>query len=279
MALSMLALARECLNISGMVSARRDIFALRSLPPPRSLQDELKFIRRTRCRPKGPFDLRVTDVAEGKISVSWVDQSDNEDGFKIRFRGKRQGVSDHTGSQSVGRNQQAGETGQVSASLTDLRGNYEYTISVVAFNAGGESSPSNEVQATTPYIETKRVDLKREDIVEGPVPYAGKFPSFGSVPAGRLLRIRIPASGFADWALAFVKHGHSTNECNNASAVVVIGEGQTTTSAQLKEIYGVAEPPFTTLAPIPFIACYRTTNPASLPDLVTIEIVVIFDMT
>src|SRR5688500_3436685 len=109
-------------------------------------------------------------------------------------------------------------------------------------------------------VKTETVNLRREIIVQGPIPYAGKFPPFGIVPAGRLLRIRIPAVGFPNLALAFVKRGHSTQECNDASAVVVIGEGQTTTPAQLMEIYGVVEPEFTTLAPIPFIACYRTTN-------------------
>jgi Fibronectin type III domain len=143
MALSMRTIALECLNIMGAVSARKDILPLRSLPPPRSLRNELTFIRRTRCRPKAPSGLRVTDVADRKVSVSWIDQSDNEDGFSIQFLGKRAGESDHTGSQSVGPN-------EVSASLTGLRSSHEYTISVAAFNAAGESQRSNEVRATTP---------------------------------------------------------------------------------------------------------------------------------
>jgi hypothetical protein len=93
--------------------------------------------------PNTPTGLQVTNVADRIISVSWMDQSADEDGFLVRFRGKRAGESDHTGTKSVGRN-------QVSTSLTGLRSNYEYTISVVAFNAGGESPSSNEVRATTP---------------------------------------------------------------------------------------------------------------------------------
>ena len=65
-------------------------------------------------KPEGPTNLRVTNVAAGTISVSWIDQSEKEDGFSIRFRGQRAGFSDHTGTQSVGRN-------AVSASLTGLR--------------------------------------------------------------------------------------------------------------------------------------------------------------
>jgi Fibronectin type III domain len=97
--------------------------------------------------PAAPTDLRVTDVADRRISVAWTDHSDNEDGFRIRFRGQavsgQETLPDHTGTISVGRN-------VVSASLTDLKSGYEYTISVTAFDAAGESGSSNEVRATTP---------------------------------------------------------------------------------------------------------------------------------
>jgi len=238
------------------------------------LRSGLKSIHLTRCKPERPTELRVELTTAGRIDLRWVDNSDNERGFYIRFRGKRTEFDDHTDTSQT-------NTDIAYASLSDLRSGFTYTIRVVAYNQAGESPPSNEVQATTPNVaETERVQLRREVIVQGPVPYAGKFPAFGVIPAGRLLRLRLPQLGFPDVALAFVKRGHSTQECNDPSAVVVIGEGQTTTPAQLKEIYGVDEPRFTTLAPLPFLACYRTTNPsAPLPDFVTIEIEVIFDMT
>jgi hypothetical protein len=143
MALSMREIARKCLNRFGAISVQSDILALRQLPPPRSLQDELNFIQTNRCPPKGPTNLRVTGVADRTIHLAWSDQSDNEDGFKIRFRGKKAGLADHTGSKTVGRN-------VASATLDSLRSNHEYTISVLAFNSGGESPSSNTVQATTP---------------------------------------------------------------------------------------------------------------------------------
>jgi len=93
--------------------------------------------------PKSPANLKVTSVAVGKIDVAWTDQSNNEDGFRVRFRGKGEGLGDHIGTTTVDRN-------SVTASLTDLRNEYEYTISVVAFNSSGESQSSNEVHATTP---------------------------------------------------------------------------------------------------------------------------------
>jgi hypothetical protein len=93
--------------------------------------------------PKEPSDLKVTDVSDRKIDLTWQDNSSDESGFEIRFVGKRSDFSDHAGTKSVGRN-------VVSASLTGLRSNYEYTISVVAVNPGGSSRSSNKVVATTP---------------------------------------------------------------------------------------------------------------------------------
>jgi hypothetical protein len=49
MAVSVRAVARDCLNMTGSISLLRDILAVRDLPLPRSLQEELDFIRRTRC--------------------------------------------------------------------------------------------------------------------------------------------------------------------------------------------------------------------------------------
>jgi hypothetical protein len=142
--LSLRAIAQDCLGITGEVSVRRDILVRRAHPPPRSLRDELRFVRRNYCTPERPTNLRVTDVADRRISVSWIDHSDNEDGFAIRFSGRRSDVTArHTGTTRVG-------SDEVSASLTGLRSSYEYTMSVVAFNRGGASQGSNEVRATTP---------------------------------------------------------------------------------------------------------------------------------
>jgi Fibronectin type III domain len=94
-------------------------------------------------RPTRPTDLRVTDVADRKISVSWRDRSFNESGFRIRFRGERAGFFDHNGTRTVGRN-------ETSASLTGLHNNTEYTISIAAFNDGGQTGFSGPVRATTP---------------------------------------------------------------------------------------------------------------------------------
>jgi hypothetical protein len=57
--------------------------------PPWSIVGTGMFDPRT-SRPKAPTGLRVTDVADRKISVAWLDQSDNEDGFRSDFAGREQ---------------------------------------------------------------------------------------------------------------------------------------------------------------------------------------------
>ena len=185
MTLSVLTIARKCLDIRGPFAIRQDVLMHQR---PASLRSELKNIYRTRCKPERPTELRVTSTTAGRIDLRWVDNADNERGFYIRFRGKRTGFDDHTDTSQA-------NPDQTYASLSGLRSGFTYTISVVAYNQAGESPPSNEVQATTPNVaETTPVSLSRRNHVQGPVPYVGKFPGFGVVPAGRLLRIRLPQS-------------------------------------------------------------------------------------
>jgi hypothetical protein len=220
----------------------------------------------TRCRPAAPDDLRVTNVSEGRIDVSWSDNSDNEDGFRLRFRGRKSGLADEEGTVSRGRN-------ETRASIGDLRGGFEYTITVSSFNLAGESRQSEEVHATTPATEeTKDISLQRQIIIEGPIPYVAEFP-LGISPSGRLLKVRNP--GILNLQIHFVKRFHTTAECNNPSAVVNLSGNQTTTSQQMIELFGVAEPRFAAGSPIRFVACVATTQPNV--DLVPIEITIIFD--
>jgi hypothetical protein len=234
------------------------------------LRAELGFIHRTRCKPEAPTNLRVRQVGEGTIDLAWTDNADNEDGFRVRFRGKKTGFGDDEGTETFE------DANRTNASITDLRSGFEYIISVVAFNRAGESPSSNEVQATTPTVEEKRtVNLTRQDTVEGFIPYLGKFPQGGVVPKGRLLRLRVPQIGSPDLAVAFVKRGSTTANCGNPSAVVVIGEGQTTSPEQMIDIFGESEPKFTIQNPVFFVTCVSTPGPP--PNFVPIELTIIFD--
>jgi hypothetical protein len=111
---------------------------------------------------------------------------------------------------------------------------------------------------------------------EGFIPYLGRFPAFGVVPPGRLLRIRVPQVGPVDLSVYFVKAGRSTTECNNHNAVVPVNEGQSTTPAQIAAIFGQSEPNFSTVRPLTFVACIATTA-GEAPNWRNIEITVQFD--
>ena len=94
-------------------------------------------------KPNAPADLTLTKQADRMVTVSWINRSANEDGFEIRFHGTRGGFTDHGGSRKVERN-------VTTADLAGLRSGYDYRISVIAFNAGGDSASSNEIQAALP---------------------------------------------------------------------------------------------------------------------------------
>jgi hypothetical protein len=93
--------------------------------------------------PKAPTRLHVTRIATGEIDVAWTDNSNDEDGFRVHFQGKKADQSDHTGTKAVGPN-------VAGAVLGGLRSGYDYQINVLAFNAAGNSPPSNTVEGTTP---------------------------------------------------------------------------------------------------------------------------------
>jgi hypothetical protein len=128
--------------------------------------------------------------------------------------------------------------------------------------------------APGPSIRT--VSLQRQMVWEGFIPYLGRFPAFGVVPPGRLLKIRIPQIGPVDLTVYFVKAGRSTTECNNPNAVVPLNEGQSTTPTQINAIFGQTEPRFSTTAPLTFVACIGI-NSGEAPDWRNIEITVQFD--
>ncbi len=94
-------------------------------------------------KPNAPANLKLTKVADRTVTVSWVDKSTDEEGFEVRFRGTRDGFSDHTGSRKIDRDATTADVG-------GLHSGTDYVLSVIAFSGGGDSSPSNEVRATLP---------------------------------------------------------------------------------------------------------------------------------
>lgn len=269
MDLSTLAISRDCLNIEGPVSVQRDILVVRDLPLPRSLRDELRFIWMTRCRPKRPTDLRVLAVKEQELDLAWTNNSDNADGIRVSRHGTRAGYPDDVGDDDRSASYQSTKLG--------VRDGYNYTVSIVAFNEVGDSPRSNTIQVTIPVVAETTVvdvDLVRQVVFEGNIPYLGQYPEFGTVQTGRLLKISVPSIG-SDVVVAFVRSGHTTDECGDPTAVVVLAESHSTTPEQIIEIFGVSEPQFSTSSPIVFVACASSSGP--LLDRVPIEITIGYD--
>ncbi len=90
--------------------------------------------------PFPPGNLSAATESDTQINISWTDNSDNEDGFKIER--KTGTVGTYTQLATVGAN----VTGYV---VTDLSANTEYYFRIRAYNSAGKSGYSNEANATT----------------------------------------------------------------------------------------------------------------------------------
>lgn len=90
--------------------------------------------------PAAPSDLTATTVSQTEIALAWVDNSSNEDGFRI-----------DRSPDGVGSWVQIAEVaaGTIAYSDTGLDPATTYYYRVKAYNAGGDSAYSNTASATT----------------------------------------------------------------------------------------------------------------------------------
>ncbi len=95
--------------------------------------------------PPAPSNLVASPISSSKVSLSWVDNSDNEDGFKIERK-------ETGGSYSEIKTLPANTT---SYSDTGLISNHTYSYKISAFNSYGYSSYSNEISVKTASVENK----------------------------------------------------------------------------------------------------------------------------
>lgn len=218
--------------------------------------------------PATPENLRVTSVTAQTIDVSWSESnpvSVELDGFDLYIT--------HGG----GTNSFVHGPADRTASFTGLQSGVEYEIRIDAFNANGYSS-SNVINVTTPIVpQVVTMSLQRQTIVEGPIPYAGQFPPFGTVQAGHLLQIAVPINSGV-LALRIVKVGHSSEECGDDNAVVTVLEGSQTTPTELAAIFGVPYPIKFSTSGISLVACVAQPGGEPIPpNFVNIELTVIYD--
>ncbi len=93
--------------------------------------------------PATPSGLTASAVSSSQINLAWIDNSNNEDGFKIeRCTGSMAGCSSFSQIATVG-------AGVWTYSDIGLAGSTTYTYRVRAYNTGGNSVYSNTAEATT----------------------------------------------------------------------------------------------------------------------------------
>jgi hypothetical protein len=91
--------------------------------------------------PTAPSNLQANAVSSSQINLTWADNSNNEDGFKVK-RCSGSGCTPTTVIATLGAN-------TTSYNNTGLSASTSYSYVVVAFNSGGDSGASNTASATT----------------------------------------------------------------------------------------------------------------------------------
>ena len=88
-----------------------------------------------------PANLQATAVSSSEIDLSWTDNSNNEDGFKIERKTGAKGIWEYLGSVTAN---------VVSCSDTGLTPNAAYYYRVYSYNSSGSSGYSNEANVALP---------------------------------------------------------------------------------------------------------------------------------
>jgi uncharacterized protein len=90
--------------------------------------------------PNQPTNLEVTEIYENDLVIKWIDNSDNEDGFKLERRKSGQGKFDII--TTLPKNMTAYRDEKLETNTT-------YYYRIYAYNSEGSSAPSNTIEAKT----------------------------------------------------------------------------------------------------------------------------------
>ena len=96
--------------------------------------------------PDAPANLAASAISNRRITLSWTDQSSNEDGFAVQRCAGTAATCDASGAFVP-----VGQTAAASTTYSDtqLQATTTYSYRVRAFNGGGESAFTNIAEATT----------------------------------------------------------------------------------------------------------------------------------
>lgn len=232
-----------------------------------------------------PFTIRgsASDAgfATGGFAVEFVDQSN-----VLWVQGRPTGLTVRPGNNPAiatedshwlvifesATNQHAETLGDQQGSPTDL-GVQMNSADSPAITALVRSPNSNPTPTPTAAPSTVTLNLIKQPVVSGPIPFAGQFPPFGTTQPGKVLSITYPAAGHAFTSVELLKRGFRSSDCDNPNAVVVLNPGQTTTPDQLTALYGTATT-FSTTAPFQAVACFIGTP---LPSTISLPMSVQFN--
>lgn len=190
-------------------------------------------------------------ISDSEIRVRWRNNSQLASGFQVRSFEAANGDDERVITIN-------GATKKEHV-ITGLSPDTRYIVTVRAWDFYGMSGESTAGEARTmpapdaePEDKTFSVPLTRQPIVQGNIPYLGRFPTSGNLPSGTLRKVSLHSA----WpALFFVKPGRSTDECDDPEAVVVLAPGTSLTADEMTELYGAATPNL----PVVFLACAQAT--------------------
>jgi hypothetical protein len=121
-------------------------------------------------------------------------------------------------------------------------------------SSGGGGSGQNQATVT--------IQLVRQPVFEGSIPYGSRFPTLGSIN-GNLIRVTNPSPNIT---LRFPKLNHTTANGNIAADVISLGTGAATSTQELSQIFGSGSPSL----PVTFVSCVITAGP--VPDSVLLSV-------
>lgn len=206
-----------------------------------------------------------TSTPYNSFKIIWEDDSSIEDGFYLN-------ISIFQTAEFIRKIKVEGKNRE-SFLLKNLLPNTQYYVGVTAYDFYGESvrkgtrirtSKSPEI-TPEPEIETFTLNLNRQEISQGMIPYFGRFPVFGSIPNGKLIKVKL----LSQWpTLHFLKPGFNNSDCNQSNAVVVLNPSSELSSSQMETLFGSTKPSL----PIDFVACAEETTPPTLLNWIPIKL-------